>query len=727
MNRPRLFLSAVSVELRSARQAVAATVRTLGFDPVSQDDFPTGYGELREWLREQIDSCEGLIQLVGHGYGAEPPEVDPKYGRVSYTQLEFLYAGHQGKKTWVIVIGEDCHRDKPSDQLDLPCEAAHPDPAGYQAERKKLQQDYIARLTRENHLRHTANNDTELQNIVLRLRDELSELRRGAELRWRRLSIAVIAILFGLMILGGGGWLAYKKLFTTVQQAAVVDTVKIRAHLLRTAEETHRRELAEVDAVTDWKQRQRQREAADTAHTVRLSRIEELATSFAEIEGRGRATSVFQEMTRILTEQGVDEAIAYVATQRSSILQAVRARAAATSERNRNDLEPLLRAAALHQTKGQSAEARALYAEILAAEPDWPEALHAAFWFHVYQGDLARVRTTLADVRRNYEEGHQLAQRLNARDPTNTEWQRDLSISHGKLGDVAVVQGKLADAAAAYGGGLAIIKKLSSVDPTNTQWQRDLSIFYDRLGDVARGQGKLEDAATAYGDGLAIRKKLLSAQPTNTKWQHDLSVSYDQLGYVAKAQGKLEEAAQAYNDGLAIRKKLLSAQPTNTEWQRALSVSYERLGNVAEAQGKLEDAATAYADGLAIRKKLLSVDPTNTQWQRDLSVSYERLGNVAVAQGKLDDAATAYADGLAIMKNLTSGDPTNTQWQHDLWVYYWRLADLAEMQKKPNVARGYWKKAFDVLSGIEKRGLHLSPEDRQYLETLRRKAGAPTP
>jgi hypothetical protein len=57
MNRPRLLLSAVSEELRTARQVVATCVRPLGFDPVSQ--FPTGYGELRQWLREQIDSCEG--------------------------------------------------------------------------------------------------------------------------------------------------------------------------------------------------------------------------------------------------------------------------------------------------------------------------------------------------------------------------------------------------------------------------------------------------------------------------------------------------------------------------------------------------------------------------------------------------------------------------------------------------------------------------------------------
>ena len=113
MDRPRLFLSAVSQELRTARNAVAATVRTLGYDPVSQDDFPTGHGELRQWLRREIDSCEGLMQIVGQGYGAEPPEVDPEWGRVSYTQFEFLYARRQGKKTWFIVAGEQCYRDRP--------------------------------------------------------------------------------------------------------------------------------------------------------------------------------------------------------------------------------------------------------------------------------------------------------------------------------------------------------------------------------------------------------------------------------------------------------------------------------------------------------------------------------------------------------------------------------------------------------------------------------------
>lgn len=176
------------------------------------------------------------------------------------------------------MIGEHCRRDKAPDQLDFPREAVHLDPAGYQAERRTLQQHYIGKLTQDNHLRHTANSDTELQNIVLRLRDDLGELRRKWE-EWQTKDEAFKAHTTASL--------------AELAEAARLTTEKIRAHLLQTAEETHRRELFEAEADTDWKKRQQLREAADNAHTVRLSRVEELAASFAEIEGRGTATSVF--------------------------------------------------------------------------------------------------------------------------------------------------------------------------------------------------------------------------------------------------------------------------------------------------------------------------------------------------------------------------------------------------------------------------------------------------
>ena len=648
MERPRLFISAASEELVTARRAVAATVRTLGFDPVSQDDFPTGHGELRQWLREQINACEGLVQIVGQGYGAEPPEVDADYGRVSYTQFEFLYARLQGKKTWVIIAGEECHRDKPLEQIDLPRDPAHPDPAGYQAERQKLQQDYVARLRKENHLRHHAASDTELENVVLRLRDGLGELRE----RWVE-------------------WLKQDAEFKThtiahlseLADAARLTTEKIRAQLLHTAETTHHRELAEAEQATDWKERQRLCEMAKDAHMVRLSRTNELAASFAEIEGRGTATSIFQEMTHTLAEQGVDEAIAYVASQRSTILQTVRARTAGAQERNRPDLQPLLKAAALQDSEGHSEEARSLYTDVLTAEPDWPDALLAFCLFLVKQGTRARLNVWFIELK----------------------WHLYTSVAQRYLKKDSITHSNLA------------------------------ASFRDRVREV------LDAAWCDFNEAYRLGLRLTNG---DLIWEGELLVAYCQLGDVALAKVQLDYAARFYGSGLSLGNKAVVANPGNPQWQRNLWVTHEKFGDVAGAQGNLNAAALAYRDALVFAKQLAASDLSNSEWQHDLSVSHDRLGSIARAQDKLDDAARAYGDGLTVRKKLAAGDSSNTQWQRDLYVSYWRLADLAERRNQAVEARGYWKQAFDVLSAIEKRGLHLSPNDRQALEQLRQKAAA---
>lgn len=683
MLRPRLFLSAVSTELRSARQALARVVRTLGYDPVSQDDFPTGHGELRKWLREQIDGCEGLIQLVGDGYGAEPAVADPDFGRVSYTQFELLHAMRQGKKTWVIVIGEHFVRDTPREQLDLPDAASTLEPAAahaYQAERRALQRAYRARIERENHLRHTANNEIELQNLILRLPDELGKLRQAEEGRQRRVRNALVAILIGVTALGGGGWFAYQRLFSRVEQAAVVNTEKIRAHLRTTAEETHAREQAQADAVIDWQDRQRAREAADAAHAARLLRIEDLASSFAEIEGRGNATGVLQEMSRILADQGVDEAIAYVGSQRSSILQGVRARATATRERNQNELRPLLRTAALYEAKGQRVDARALYADILDIAPDWPEALDATFWFLVEQGDQSRIYASVSAAQRDYDEAHRLAQRLIEVDPANSEWQRDLSVSHNKIGDILLAQGDGPGALAAYRKTEAIAEALVVRDPANTAWRRDLSVSHNKIGNVLLAQGDGPGALAAYRKSLAIREALAVRDPANSAWQHDLAVSHERIGDVLRAYGDGPGALAAYRKTEAIAEALAARDPANALWQRDLSVSHNKIGDLLFDQGNGQGALAAYHKGLVIREALAVRDPANSAWQRDLAVSRERIGDVLVAQDDSAGALEAYRKSLVIREALAVHDPTNTERQRDLSVSHERISNVLFMQ-----------------------------------------------
>jgi hypothetical protein len=75
-----------------------------------------------------------------------------------------------------------------------------------------------------------------------------------------------------------------------------------------------------------------------------------------------------------------------------------------------------------------------------------------------------------------------IAEALAKRDPANTEWQRDLSVSHNKIGDVLMAQGDGPGALGAYQASLAIAEALARRDPANTQWQVDLACSCGKLG-----------------------------------------------------------------------------------------------------------------------------------------------------------------------------------------------------------------------------------------------------
>src|SRR6516225_3104615 len=179
MNQPAVFISCVSPEFQHTRNRVATILTRLGYTPVIQEIFGTEPGDLRQVLRDKIDACEGLIQIVGQGYGAEPPTVDAEHGRVSYTQFEFLYARSQKKKTWLLFAGESCSRNTPLELLDLPGDPAYPDAAGYQAERRSLQLGYCMERKKDGHLYYDFTSDTDLELKVERLRHELAELGRA--------------------------------------------------------------------------------------------------------------------------------------------------------------------------------------------------------------------------------------------------------------------------------------------------------------------------------------------------------------------------------------------------------------------------------------------------------------------------------------------------------------------------------------------------------------------
>src|SRR5262249_23068772 len=118
-------------------------------------------------------------------------------------------------------------------------------------------------------------------------------------------------------------------------------------------------------------------------------------------------------------------------------------------------------------------------------------------------------------------------------------------------------------------------------DPSNMQWQRDLSISYEKVGYVLAAQGKLDEALKAYRDRLAIAERLATADPSNTEWQGDLSTPYERDGEAPVAKGRLDEALRAYRDSLVIAERLAATDPSNTRLQSELQFRIDRFGAIA--------------------------------------------------------------------------------------------------------------------------------------------------
>ncbi len=186
--RPTIFISAVSKELRSARQLVSNTLSFLGYEPIWQDIFGTETGDLRQMLRDKIDQSKGVVQLVGQCYGAEPTSPDPEFGRVSYTQYEALYARKKGTKVWYLFMDED-----------FPIDPHEPEPE----ELRQLQAAYRGVLKADSHLFHPLKTREALEAGVLKLRDDLTQLRKGAR-RWAW-GIAALLVLVALLVI----WLVF--------------------------------------------------------------------------------------------------------------------------------------------------------------------------------------------------------------------------------------------------------------------------------------------------------------------------------------------------------------------------------------------------------------------------------------------------------------------------------------------------------------------------------------
>ena len=350
VTRPVIFVSAVSKELKSARQLVANTLHFLGYEPVWQDVFGSEQGDLREVLRKKIDASQGVVHLVGQCYGAEPPAIDAQFGRVSYAQYEALYARQQGRKVWILLLDDTFTTDRHEPESD---------------DLRALQSAFRERIRADLLLYHPLENSAALEANVLKLRDELALLRRRGK-QWAALILALLVLCIWL-----GVWMLRKQTGTDAIvtdtrhgveeiKTIVADPAVLRAKLEDKIDETFerkRRELLaakapppEIDALYRWRDRAKGQVAEGVA--------------FITARAADPKSPIISEAVQRLNERGVNAALEFL----DATLKAERQR---RKEEGRQLAEASLMKAGLHESRFETAEQERAIREALADAPDW--------------------------------------------------------------------------------------------------------------------------------------------------------------------------------------------------------------------------------------------------------------------------------------------------------------------------------------------------------------------
>lgn len=116
--RPTIFLSGVSSEFGSFREAVAQEILRKGCYPLNQPTFDVDYREIETILREKLSEADAVVHLVGFRFGDEPKGRPADKPRRSYTQLEFDVARELEKPVYLFLSSDTTVRDS-EDELQL--------------------------------------------------------------------------------------------------------------------------------------------------------------------------------------------------------------------------------------------------------------------------------------------------------------------------------------------------------------------------------------------------------------------------------------------------------------------------------------------------------------------------------------------------------------------------------------------------------------------------------
>jgi protein O-GlcNAc transferase len=241
-------------------------------------------------------------------------------------------------------------------------------------------------------------------------------------------------------------------------------------------------------------------------------------------------------------------------------------------------IQQALELAIQHHNAGRLAEAEAIYKQVLAQEPNQPDALHFLGVLANQVGQskigvelISRAITLRPGVAEYHNNIGVALMELSAFDEAIVHYRMALNIrptyaeAHNNLGNALREKGQLDAAIAEFRA--AIHFKADYPEP------------YNNLGNAYKDQNRIPEAIETYRAAIRLRP--------------EYAQSHSNLGNILRDQGKLDEAIAEFRIALKYRPDLAQI--------------HANLGNALRDQGKLDEALAIYRSAMELNPNLTQI------------------------------------------------------------------------------------------------------------------------
>lgn len=453
----------------------------------------------------------------------------------------------------------------------------------------------------------------------------------------RHRGAVVVAILFMLLLVGGGTWLTYQY-----------------------GRERRLNDELQVESQRAVKQRDRALEAETTA-TRRFGQIRKMAGSFLfdfhdaikDLPGSTEArefvvTRALAYLDRLAKESGDDASLLH-----DLVVGYIRV----------GDVQGGTAAANLGDTQGAISsyeQAESLAKKWLAEAPDDPDAIRAVADARSRIGDLHLAQGDTEGALRDYEASRDQTKKLLDRDPDNAVYRRDFANILSHIGNAYAAVWKFDKANENHLRARKIIEQLiGSPDEAPTD-KHGLSVLLLKSARIAiDSERPREEWVPLIDRCIDIARKGVDAEPNSVSNLRDLSIALDFKAESLLASKDAAGALEQFRENLLISRRLLNLDPKNALAKHDMIVGFNNVARAELALNNNAEALDAFEKGLAMARERYRDDPTNYNALRDVGRGQWNLADPRFNMGDAAGALETLSAAIETYNEVSTHDPNN--------------------------------------------------------------------